>query len=100
MSFEIGHGTDFKFYFCFLLYYAYIASFCPIIIIKDCGACYFIFNKYTMTTNNDQNIIFYSTNHDDCIRKANVSIVQSNKKIIPINNYTPETFINEINKII
>ena len=92
-----------------LLFYAYIASFCPIIILKDTGGALCVFNKYTMTSSINQYIILvYCDNINKIQEKSfNISfitsmqnlIIKDNKHLIPLNKYTPADIIGEIDKI-
>jgi hypothetical protein len=92
-----------------LLIYAYIASFCPIIISLETGGAQIIFNRYTLRTNNPQYIIYYvSQERENSIMKmTSMTTVQAkqkffdrdNKHLVPLYKYDTETLLAEIEKI-
>jgi len=92
-----------------LLMYAYIASFCPIVISMDTGGSQVIFNRYTLTSDIPQHIIFYLSEKRESdlnkdfgitITKAiQKSFTRDNKHMIPLYKYDPETLLGEIEKI-
>jgi hypothetical protein len=92
-----------------LLIYAYIASFCPIIICLESGGAQVIFNRYTLRTSNPQYIIYYvSEERDKGVKAAQgISTVEAiqkfltrdNKHLIPLYKYDTESLLAEIDKI-
>jgi len=92
-----------------LLIYAYIASFCPIIICQETGGAQVIFNRYTLTTNISQYIIHYVSEYREktVVDKHGISMMDAikklftrdNKHLIPLSKYDPETLLGEIEKI-
>jgi hypothetical protein len=93
-----------------LLIYAYIASFCPIIISLETGGSQVIFNRYTLRTNNPQYIIYYVSEErekrirDEYGRGSTVEALQKlmtrdNKHLIPLYKYDTESLLAEIDKI-
>jgi hypothetical protein len=48
-----------------LLQYAHVAGRCDVVIMKDCGACFYYFNKENMVSDKEQHVILVST--DDTV---------------------------------
>ena len=92
-----------------LLMFAYIASFCPIIVCLESGGAQVIFNRYTLRTSNPQYIINYlSEERENWVRKEQgISmfealqklITRDNKHLIPLYKYDTESLLAEIDKI-
>jgi hypothetical protein len=92
-----------------LLIYAYIASFCPIIISQESGGAQVIFNRYTLRTNIAQYIIYYASHEREksVIETQGISTIEAiqklftrdNKHLIPLFKYDTESLLGEIDKI-
>lgn len=92
-----------------LLMYAYVASFCPIIVTKETGAALTIFNRDMMTSSHDQHIIIFFSEEgskmlkreygNTLIEALNELIIRDNKHLIPLGKYDSETLLGEIEKI-
>jgi hypothetical protein len=92
-----------------LLLYAYIASFCSIIITKDTGGGQIIFNRFTAESNNRQYFIYmYPESHNQTYLTygkipyteylQNI-FTKENKHMILLNKYDPEIIMAEVEKI-
>jgi hypothetical protein len=92
-----------------LLMYAYIASFCPIIISQETGGAQVIFNRYTLRTNIPQYVIYYASQEREksVIETQGISTTEAiqklftrdNKHLIPLFKYDTESLLGEIDKI-
>ena len=92
-----------------LLMYAYIASFCPIVIVMDTGGSQVIFNRYTLTSDIPQHIIYFLSEkrESDINKDFGITIVKAiqklftrdNKHLIPLFKYDSDTVLAEIEKI-
>jgi hypothetical protein len=92
-----------------LLIYAFIASFCSVIVTKESGGALIILNKDTMKSNIEQYIIVYYSEEkgnqlksefgQTFIENLHKLLLKDNKHIIPLNKYDSETLLGEIEKI-
>jgi hypothetical protein len=92
-----------------LLIYAFIASFCPVIVAKEIGGALTIFNRDMMKSTLKQHIILLYSEYLDTAIKNNFGasmleglhklILQDNKHLITLSKYDSDTIIGEIDKI-
>ena len=92
-----------------LLIYAFIASFCPVIVIKETGGTHVVFNRDMMKSPLKQHIIMlYSEDTDATIKKEYGTsmleglqklILQDNKHLILLSKHDSGTILGEIEKI-
>jgi hypothetical protein len=92
-----------------LLIYAFIASFCPVIVGKEIGGALVMFNRDMMKSSLEQHIIVLYSGDLDASLKIQFGatlieglqklILHKNKHLIPLSNYDSETLVGEIEKI-
>lgn len=92
-----------------LLMYAFVASFCPVIVSKETGGALVVFNRDMMKSDIRQHIImlylegvtgqFKIEYGYTFIEAINNLIIKDNKHIIPLGKYDSETILGEIEKI-
>ena len=82
-----------------LLTYAYVASYCFIIISKDTGGALVIFNKHTMRSNFKQTVILFNSCGPSLYKDFKQHYMSGNKDLIPLSVYDSDTLLGEIGKI-
>ena len=92
-----------------LLVYAYVASFCSVIITKETGGALIILNKDMMNSNIEQYIIVYYSQEKEkelrnifaqsFVENMQKLIKKDNKHLIPLAKYDAESLLIEIDKI-
>jgi hypothetical protein len=63
-----------------LLVYAHLAGLCDYVIMKDCGACFYYFNRQNMLSNRVQNIILVSI-RSELVHSLSKFLLNDSKKI-------------------
>jgi hypothetical protein len=92
-----------------LLMYAFVASFCPVIVSKETGGALVIFNRDMMSSDIKQHIIMlylesvaasYKIEYGYTLPEAiNNLMIKDNKHLIPLGKYDTESLLGEIDKI-
>jgi len=92
-----------------LLIYAYVASFCSVIVTKETGGALIILNKDMMNSNIKQYIIVYYSEEkgkqlkseygQTFIENMQKLITKDNKHLIPLAKYDSGTLLREVEKI-